>query len=162
MYPDLFGVAWKLANFFRAAPHRVVQDCRTGGYLKSRSRRGELVDDLLADHRAEPQAGDRHGGHHQGDQHLQRLLHPFPLHAVAGPPDYHARQYSIASPRNGERPGYNNLSLTIKRVKAVWVVTTVLLGDVVALFAIDARSGYNKRTKLLLPLLFLLHSERLL
>jgi benzoyl-CoA 2,3-epoxidase subunit A len=28
----------------------------------------------------------------------------------------HARMYSIASPRNGERPGYNNLSLTIKRV----------------------------------------------
>ncbi len=28
----------------------------------------------------------------------------------------HARQYSIASPRNGERPGYNNVSLTIKRV----------------------------------------------
>jgi benzoyl-CoA 2,3-dioxygenase component A len=27
-----------------------------------------------------------------------------------------ARQYSIASPRNGERPGYNNISLTIKRV----------------------------------------------
>ena len=27
-----------------------------------------------------------------------------------------ARQYSIASPRNGERPGYNNVSLTIKRV----------------------------------------------
>ena len=27
-----------------------------------------------------------------------------------------ARQYSIASPRNGERPGYNNLSLAIKRV----------------------------------------------
>ncbi len=26
------------------------------------------------------------------------------------------RQYSIASPRNGERPGYNNISLTIKRV----------------------------------------------
>ena len=33
----------------------------------------------------------------------------------AGRP-HHARQYSIASPRNGERPGYNNLSLTIKRV----------------------------------------------
>lgn len=32
-----------------------------------------------------------------------------------GKPHY-ARQYSIASPRNGERPGYNNLSLTIKRV----------------------------------------------
>jgi benzoyl-CoA 2,3-dioxygenase component A len=29
---------------------------------------------------------------------------------------HHVRQYSIASPRNGERPGYNNLSLTIKRV----------------------------------------------
>lgn len=29
---------------------------------------------------------------------------------------HHARQYSIASPRNGERAGYNNVSLTIKRV----------------------------------------------
>ena len=29
---------------------------------------------------------------------------------------HHARQYSIASPRNGERSGYNNLSLTVKRV----------------------------------------------
>ena len=28
----------------------------------------------------------------------------------------HVRMYSIASPRNGERPGYNNLSLTVKRV----------------------------------------------
>jgi benzoyl-CoA 2,3-dioxygenase component A len=27
-----------------------------------------------------------------------------------------ARQYSIASPRNGERPDYNNISLTVKRV----------------------------------------------
>lgn len=26
-----------------------------------------------------------------------------------------ARQYSIASARNGERPGYNNLALTVKR-----------------------------------------------
>ena len=32
-----------------------------------------------------------------------------------GKPNF-ARQYSIASPRNGERPGYNNLSLTVKRV----------------------------------------------
>ena len=32
-----------------------------------------------------------------------------------GKPHY-ARMYSIASPRDGERPGYNNLSLTIKRV----------------------------------------------
>ena len=30
---------------------------------------------------------------------------------------HYPRQYSIASPRNGERPGYNNLSLTIKRVR---------------------------------------------
>jgi benzoyl-CoA 2,3-dioxygenase component A len=29
---------------------------------------------------------------------------------------YHPRQYSIASPRDGERPGYNNVSLTVKRV----------------------------------------------
>ena len=29
---------------------------------------------------------------------------------------HHPRQYSVASPRNGERPGYNNLSLTVKRV----------------------------------------------
>ena len=29
---------------------------------------------------------------------------------------HNARHFSIASPRNGERPGYNNLSLTIKRV----------------------------------------------
>lgn len=29
---------------------------------------------------------------------------------------HHARQYSISSPRNGERPGYYNLSLTVKRV----------------------------------------------
>jgi benzoyl-CoA 2,3-dioxygenase component A len=32
-----------------------------------------------------------------------------------GKPHY-VRLYSIASPRNGERPGYNNLSLTVKRV----------------------------------------------
>ena len=29
---------------------------------------------------------------------------------------HHARQYSIASARHGERPGFNNLSLTVKRV----------------------------------------------
>jgi len=29
---------------------------------------------------------------------------------------HHPRQYSIASARNGERPGYNNISLTVKRV----------------------------------------------
>ena len=35
---------------------------------------------------------------------------------------HHARQYSIASPRNGERAGYNNLSLAVKRVLGVQVV----------------------------------------
>ncbi len=34
---------------------------------------------------------------------------------AAGRP-HHARQYSVASPRNGERPGYNNVALTVKRV----------------------------------------------
>lgn len=29
---------------------------------------------------------------------------------------HHVRLYSVASPRDGERPGYNNLSLTVKRV----------------------------------------------
>ncbi|MGE5337597.1 MAG: benzoyl-CoA 2,3-epoxidase subunit BoxA [Gemmatimonadota bacterium] len=29
---------------------------------------------------------------------------------------HHPRQYSVSSARNGERPGYNNLALTIKRV----------------------------------------------
>ena len=38
-----------------------------------------------------------------------------PGHDASGRP-HHARQYSVASPRNGERPGYNNLSLTVKRV----------------------------------------------
>jgi benzoyl-CoA 2,3-dioxygenase component A len=33
----------------------------------------------------------------------------------AGKPHY-MRMYSVASPRNGERDGYNNLSLTVKRV----------------------------------------------
>ena len=36
---------------------------------------------------------------------------------AAGRP-HHARQYSVSSPRDGERPGYNNLSLTVKRVLA--------------------------------------------
>ena len=34
---------------------------------------------------------------------------------AAGRP-HHARQYSVSSARDGERPGYNNLSLTVKRV----------------------------------------------
>lgn len=34
----------------------------------------------------------------------------------AGGKPHYIRMYSVASPRNGERPGYNNLSLTVKRV----------------------------------------------
>ena len=33
---------------------------------------------------------------------------------------HHPRQYSIASARNGERAGYNNVSLTVKRVLEDW------------------------------------------
>jgi len=40
-----------------------------------------------------------------------------PSGADASGKGHHARQYSVASPRNGERAGYNNLSLTVKRVK---------------------------------------------
>ncbi len=42
----------------------------------------------------------------------------FPPGSDAGGRAYHARQYSIASPRDGERPRYNNLSITVKRVSA--------------------------------------------
>ena len=35
---------------------------------------------------------------------------------AAGKPHY-IRMYSIASPRDGERPGYNNIALTVKRVE---------------------------------------------
>ncbi len=38
-----------------------------------------------------------------------------PGHDDAGKP-YHPRMYSVASPREGERPHYNNLALTVKRV----------------------------------------------
>ena len=40
----------------------------------------------------------------------------FPPGADADGKPHHPRQYSVASPRNGERPGYNNVSLTVKRV----------------------------------------------
>jgi benzoyl-CoA 2,3-dioxygenase component A len=77
----------------------------------------------------------RHRGRHPGPQRLRHPPHrcwtsaPCPSRCwrarasascrrgwtpTARP--HHARQYSIASPRNGERPGYNNLSLTVKRV----------------------------------------------
>ena len=38
-----------------------------------------------------------------------------PGHDAAGRP-HHVRLYSVASPREGERPRYNNLALTVKRV----------------------------------------------
>lgn len=39
-----------------------------------------------------------------------------PPGATAHGKPHHARQYSLASPRDGERPNYNNVSLTVKRV----------------------------------------------
>lgn len=36
---------------------------------------------------------------------------------ASGKPHY-IRMYSVASPRDGERPGYNNLALTVKRVES--------------------------------------------
>jgi len=38
-----------------------------------------------------------------------------PGHDAQGKPHY-VRLYSVASPRDGERPGYNNVALTVKRV----------------------------------------------
>ena len=38
-----------------------------------------------------------------------------PGHDASGRP-HHVRLYSVASPREGERPRYNNLALTVKRV----------------------------------------------
>jgi benzoyl-CoA 2,3-epoxidase subunit A len=70
-------------------------------------------------------------GYANDTHHIVLDLGPMPFPVLEGqsigivPPGtdaqgrpHHARQYSIASPRNGERPGYNNLSLTVKRVLA--------------------------------------------
>ena len=71
----------------------------------------------------------KHAGHDYDTHHLVLDFGTMPFPVLEGqsigivPPGadangrpHHARQYSIASPRNGERPGYNNVSLTIKRV----------------------------------------------
>jgi len=71
----------------------------------------------------------RSGGHDYDTHHIVLDFGAMPFPVLEGqsigilPPGFdaqgrphHARQYSIASPRNGERPGYNNVSLTIKRV----------------------------------------------
>ena len=71
----------------------------------------------------------RTAGHDYDTHHIVLDFGSMPLPLLEGqsigilPPgvdargsSHHARQYSIASPRNGERPGYNNASLTIKRV----------------------------------------------
>jgi benzoyl-CoA 2,3-dioxygenase component A len=68
-------------------------------------------------------------GHEYDTHHIVLDFGAMPLPVLEGqsigivPPgadekgkSHFARQYSIASPRNGERPGYNNVSLTIKRV----------------------------------------------
>ena len=71
----------------------------------------------------------RSAGHDYDTHHIVLDFGALPLPVLEGqsigvvPPGvdaagraHHPRQYSIASPRNGERPGYNNISLTIKRV----------------------------------------------
>ncbi|MGZ3443314.1 MAG: benzoyl-CoA 2,3-epoxidase subunit BoxA [Polyangia bacterium] len=68
-------------------------------------------------------------GFHNQTHHIVLDFGPIPFPVLEGqsigivPPGvdalgrpHVARQYSIASPRNGERPGYNNVSLTVKRV----------------------------------------------
>lgn len=52
---------------------------------------------------------------------------------------HHARQYSIASPRDGERPGYNNLALTVKRVTKDHQEQAV--GGVCSNYLCDLRKG---------------------
>jgi benzoyl-CoA 2,3-dioxygenase component A len=68
-------------------------------------------------------------GHDYDTHHIMLDFGPLPFPVLEGqslgvlPPGmdasgrpHHARQYSIASPRNGERAGYNNVSLAVKRV----------------------------------------------
>jgi len=75
------------------------------------------------------EVGKQEGQQDYDTHHIVLDFGPLPFPVVEGqsigiiPPGvdaagraHHARQYSIASPRNGERPGYNNLSLTVKRV----------------------------------------------
>jgi benzoyl-CoA 2,3-epoxidase subunit A len=52
---------------------------------------------------------------------------------------HHARQFSIASPRDGERPEYNNLSLTVKRVTVDHIGNPVL--GVASNYICDLRKG---------------------
>jgi benzoyl-CoA oxygenase/reductase BoxA protein len=52
---------------------------------------------------------------------------------------HHARQYSVASPRNGERPGYNNLAITVKRVTVDYSANPVR--GIVSNFLCDLRKG---------------------
>ena len=52
---------------------------------------------------------------------------------------HHARQYSVASPRNGERPGYNNLAITVKRVTVDYSANPVR--GVVSNFLCDLQKG---------------------
>eukprot|EP01035_Chromulina_nebulosa_P033142 gene33142-44362_t len=99
--------------------------------LGHRADRTRLVEQhhLVAAH-AEDLAGDvLRLGRGESDGQLGDLVGSMPFPVLEGqsigiiPPGadalgkpHHARQYSVASPRNGERPGYNNLALTVKRV----------------------------------------------
>ena len=46
----------------------------------------------------------------------QTHRHPSARHSTQNGRPHHVRLYSVASPRDGERPRYNNFALTIKRV----------------------------------------------
>jgi benzoyl-CoA 2,3-dioxygenase component A len=60
----------------------------------------------------------------------------------AGRP-HHVRLFSVASPRDGERPGYNNLSLTVKRVTEDHVGKAVR--GVASNYLCDLRNGDEVR-----------------
>ena len=64
-------------QFMRAIPRSLDEAATIDG--------ANALHDLLADHPAAAEAGDRDRRHHQGHRHLQRVLHPVPLHAVARP-----------------------------------------------------------------------------
>ena len=82
---------------------RSTSSCSSCGRSRSRSTRRRRIDGAnrftiyWRDHPAAAQAGDRHRGDHQGHRHLQRVLHPVPLHAVAGS----RRHLDVAVPVQG-------------------------------------------------------------
>ena len=85
---------------------------------------------LLRGRAGEECAGEvgRHAGPDYDTHHIMLDFGAMPFPVLEGqsigvvPPGvdelgrpHHPRQYSVASARNGERPGYNNVALTVKR-----------------------------------------------